>query len=221
MKIAYGKMTNVIEIQQDKVVSLVIENPKALYEFLIELKNAIEGTDTQIVISENDKPIEISPKVVLITDFVNFTINQKSLISKILSELEKTSKNEPFYTRSQEILSSFENYIFDMASSLPCEISCEKLNMSSVLHSAGIVVLDEYDTLEERLLAYMDLARELEKKELFIFVNVRCLIEHKRLQLMVDTALLREHKILFIDSMEYPRLAQEERTIIDNDWCEI
>jgi CRISPR type II-A-associated protein Csn2 len=221
MKIAYGKMANVIEIQQDKVFSLVIENPKALYEFLIELNNAIEGIDTQIVVSENDKPLAISKKVVLLTDFVNFTINQKSLISKILSELEKTSKNETFYTRSQEILSLIENYIFDIASGLPCEISCEKLNASSLLHSAGIVVLDEYDTLEERLIAYMDLARELEGKELFIFVNLRCLIEYESLQLMVDTALSREHKLLFIDNMEYPKLKQEERIIIDNDWCEI
>jgi CRISPR type II-A-associated protein Csn2 len=221
MKIAYGKMANVIEIQQDKVFSLVIENPKALYEILIEFNNAIEGMDTQMVISENDKPLAISKKVTLLTDFVNFSINQKSLISKILSELEKTSKNETFYTRSHEILSLIENYIFDIASGLPCEISCEKLNVSSLLHSAGIVVLDEYDTLEERLIAYMDLARELEEKELFVFVNLRCLIEYERLQLMVDTALSREHKILFIDNMEYPRLKQEERIIIDNDWCEI
>jgi CRISPR type II-A-associated protein Csn2 len=221
MKIAYGKMANVIEIQQDKVFSLVIENPKALYEFLIEINNAIEGIDTQIVVSENDKPLAISKKVVLLTDFVNFTINQKSLISKILSELEKTSKNETFYARSQEILSLIENCIFDIASGLPCEISCEKLNVSSLLHSAGIVVLDEYDTLEERLIAYMDLARELEEKELFIFVNLRCLIEYERLQLMVDTALSREHRILFIDNIEYPKLKKEERIIIDNDWCEI
>lgn len=38
MKIAYEKMSTVIEILPDKVASLVVESAQALYQLLMELK---------------------------------------------------------------------------------------------------------------------------------------------------------------------------------------
>ena len=104
---------------------------------------------------------------------------------------------------------------------IPYDFMCEKQNIQSLLKGLGITVADQFETLEEKVLAYMDLVREFDKKELFIFWNLRCLIPQGRLQLMVDTAMQREHKILFIDSTEYPKLKQERRLIIDEDLCEI
>ena len=83
----------------------------------------------------------------------------------------------------------------------PCAISCEKLNIQNLLKGAGISIVDDYGNLEERILAYMDLVREFEEKELFVFVNLRCLVPPERLQLMIDTALTREYQILLIDNV--------------------
>ena len=66
----------------------------------------------------------------------------------------------------------------------------------------------------------MDLEREFEGKELFVLVNLRCLISHEEMQKFAETALTREHLILLIDNKEYPKLSGENRTIIDSDLCE-
>ena len=100
-------------------------------------------------------------------------------------------------------------------------MSCAKLSIQNLIKGAGITLIDEYDSLEERVLAYMDLSREFEGKELFVFVNLRSLLPTDKLQLLADTALNREHRVLLIDNMEYPKLEKEERHIIDNDLCEI
>lgn len=221
MKIAYKKMSTVVEILPDKVTSLVVESAQALYQLLMELKLAMEGCASEVVISEDEKPLAVEKKVILLTDFVNFTLNQKSLLTKIIGELDKISKEGSFYQDSQKILAEIENYIMKLTLDFPCELVCEKLTMSNMLKGIGIIIADEYDSLEERILAYMDLARELEGKELFIFVNLRCLIPQERLELMLDTALKREHKILLIDNVEYPKLDQENRIVIDADLCEI
>lgn len=221
MKIAYEKMFTVIEILPDRITSLVVENPQILFGFLVDLKQAIEGYDTGIIISKNDIPVQISKKVNLVTDFVDFTLNQKSLLAKINNELEIIAKSEHFYQKSEELLAYVEKYILDLTLDLPCEMSCAKLSIQNLIKGAGITLIDEYDSLEERVLAYMDLSREFEGKELFVFVNLRSLLPTDKLQLLADTALNREHRVLLIDNMEYPKLEKEERHIIDNDLCEI
>ena len=93
MKIAYKKMSTVVEILPDRVTSLVVESAQALYQLLMELKLAMEGCASEVVISEDEKPLAVEKKVI---DFVNFTLNQKSLLTKIIGELDKISKEESF-----------------------------------------------------------------------------------------------------------------------------
>lgn len=176
MKVAYDKITTVIEINTDQIAGLVVENERMLYQLLIDLRRALEGEESGIIISKEERPISIPKTVALVTDFVNFTLNQKSLLTKIVGELEKISKNEMFYQESQKVLAYIEQYILGLTMDFPCELSCEKISMQNLLKSVGIVITDNYDSLEERLLAYMDLEREYEAKELFVFVNLRCFI---------------------------------------------
>lgn len=221
MKIAYEGLDTVIEISTEYITELVIENAAFLYQMLTALKCAADGEESEIVISKDDRLVSASKTVSLVTDFVSFSLNQKSLISKIIGELDRTAKNGAYYQKSQELLASIESYMLELTMDFSCELICEKLNMQGLLKGMGLSIADDYDALEERLLAYMDLAREFEGKELFIFVNMRCLIPHDRLQLMVDTALVREYRMLLIDNMEFQRLKNERRIVVDEDLCVI
>lgn len=171
--------------------------------------------------SDNETPISAQKTIAYITDFIDFTLNQKTLITKIMSEMDKKSKNELYYEKSEQLLGNIEMYIESLAGGLPCEIICEKLNILAVIKAAGIEIIDDYDTLEERILAYMDLSREYEGKKLFVFVNLRSVVSYATLQLMMDTAITREYRVLLIDNMDYKKLSCESRIIIDNDLCVI
>ena len=218
MKIAYRELKNVIDVNTEMITGLVIENPEFMYKMLQEFRKATEGLDSDIVVSDNETPIPAQKTIAYITDFVDFTLNQKTLISKIMSELDKKSKNELYYEKSEQLLETIEMYIESIAGDLPCEIICEKL---AVIKAAGIEIIDDYDTLEERILAYMDLSREYEGKRLFVFVNLRSVVSYATLQLMMDTAITRDYRVLLIDNMDYKKLSCESRIIIDNDLCVI
>ena len=221
MKIAYRELKNVIDVNTEMITGLVIENPEFMYKILQEFRKATEGLDSDIVVSDNETPIPAQKTIAYITDFVDFTLNQKTLISKIMSELDKKSKNELYYEKSERLLETIEMYIESIAGDLPCEIICEKLNMLAVIKAAGIEIIDDYDTLEERILAYMDLSREYEGKRLFVFVNLRSVVSYATLQLMMATAITRDYRVLLIDNMDYKKLSCESRIIIDNDLCVI
>lgn len=221
MKLAYEKMSTVIEISPGYFTGLIIENGRFLYGFLNDLNQAINDMDSGVIISEKEQPIKISKNVSLITDFIGFTINQKSLLTKISGELEKTACNGKFYEETQRVLAYIENYVNELTIDYSCELSCEKLSIQSLLKGLGISLVDDYDSLEEKVLAYMDLAREFEGKKLFILYNLRCLIPADRLQLMINTAIEREHSVLLVDNMDYPKLDNERRIVVDNELCEI
>ncbi len=221
MKIAYQDFSTIIETSVQRITSLVIEDAQTLYKFLGSMKKAVDGVESGIVISKNETPVNVQKTVILMSDFVNFSVNQKGLLSKIIARIDELSVNERFYQNSQEFLAGLEEHIMNMSLDLPCEIYCEKLAMQNILKSLGISILDDYDTLEQKILAYMDLVRELDGEKLFILVNARCMIPEKRFNLMAEDALSKEHEILFVDNKEYPMMKNEKRIIIDEDLCEI
>ncbi len=221
MKMAYKYFSSLIETSPGYPTGLVLEQADMYYRFLLDLKYSLEGEERGIVFSEDNKLLNPSKSVKLLVDFINFDLNQKILLTKILHEMEERAVEERFYRRSQEILGEIENHIDALTLDFSCDLSLEKLSFQSLLKAIGVSIVDDHETLEEKLLAYMDLVWEFEGKRLFVFVNLRCLIPQDRFQKMIDTALLREHEILLIDTMEFPKLNREVRIIIDEDLCEI
>ena len=221
MKIAHEKLSTVLEFSKGMCLGIVIENQRFMYEFVTDIKKSIEKSETGIVISQNNEPISMVDKVSLIIDFIDFPLNSKTLSTKIVNELSRIAENETFYNETHKLLAQIGKTVYKYAMDVPHEIGFEKLNMQNILKSIGVFVEDDYDTLEEKILAYMDLTRELEGKELFVFVNLRSFISNSNFDAMIETALEREHNILLIDGMEYQKLEKEKRLIIDSDLCEI
>ena len=221
MKVAYEQFSNVLEWKAGEVGSYVIEDPRTLYSFLTALRETLNGERNSVIFSKDNIPISATKEVCMLTEFVQFNLNQKSILSKLVSELDKNSINECYYQETQKLCARLEEIIMEMSMDFPCELSFDKLNMQSILKAIGVRIIDDYETLEEKLLVYMDVVREFTEKNLFVFVNARCLMDHEKLQLFVDTAITREHNLLFIDNKEYPYFNKEQRLVIDSDLCEI
>lgn len=221
MKLAYEKFSTIIETSPRTVTGIIIENSSMLYRFLTDMRETVEGQAEKIVLSSDNKIVDFTKNVELLTDFIRFDFNQKALLSKIMTSIDQISQNDKFYDKSQQILARIESHIMEMTIDFPCEFAYEKLNMLSVIKAMGISLTDDYFCLEEKLLAYMDMVRDFLNKKLFILVNCRGFIPCHQMQDFVNTALQREHEILFVDNMSYPRLLQEKRLIIDEDLCEI
>ena len=80
---------------------------------------------------------------------------------------------------------------------------------------------DDYISLPEKLLDYMELVTEYECKKLFITYNLRSIVSDNETNLFLDSVLQHEYNVLMIESSEHSRLANEQRYIVDADLCEI
>jgi CRISPR-associated protein Csn2 len=223
MKLAYSEFSNTIFLGGDKISSLVIENKKMFRNLLCDLSSALEGNDTNLVLSENDKIIDVSKHVELLCDFINFDINKKPLINKIISELEKKAVSAEQYVKTQELLLEICKTVDEWAFSFPCNVILSKISVSTLLKSVGIEIQNEYEGHigeVEKIFDYMELVREFDKDKLFITVNMRSFFEDDIIQEFIRTVVSHEFNLLMIESQAYQLLEFEKRLTIDADLCE-
>ena len=221
MKLSYPEIASVIKFGSGTFPSLVIENPCLFYRFINELHCQCCGEDGSAVLSVDEKPISVSDNLDLLSDFFHFEINRKTLLNKIFSKMEKQAMSPDFYERSQQILVDIEKWIYDLAYQNDLELEPERLSISSMLKSSGIMLKEDYPNLAEKLLVYMDLMSDNGLASVFVFVNLRSFLDDTDMELFTESCCRKGHNILLVDNNVYKKLSREERLIIDNDLCEI
>ena len=197
-----------------------IENQKFFREFLTDLHTQLDGGSGKAGLSVHDQPVDTGKNLEILDPLIPFDINRRSLLTKILASLEKTALDEEHYFRTREMLTALENYLQDIAFSEKCDIICSKLSVPALLRAVGIELRDDYASLGEKLLDYMELVREYDRDKLFVTVNMRgCFLDEEAAEFLRNVRLHGFH-LLMLATREYVRLPDERRIVIDKDLCE-
>ena len=142
------------------------------------------------------------------------------MLNKITGKLEKHAVLPEFYERSQQLLGAIEKYVYDLAFQQDLDLESLHLSVSSLLKASGIKLKEDYSSLGEKLLVYMDLMTEYKLAEVFVFVNLRSVISNHMLELFTENCCCRGYNFLLIDNKAGVKLSREQRTVIDEDLCE-
>lgn len=111
MKLAYSTLQNIIEITDDTIHSVVVENPEYYYHMVKDFMNQVEGKEGGWIVSENDKPLVVNKNVEILFDFISINVNQKTLITKILNEMEQIANKEENINETMQLLSDIERFV--------------------------------------------------------------------------------------------------------------
>lgn len=222
MKLVLPGINTVFDFDEFPVQTLVIENPNFFYKTLLSLQEQLEGMDGKTVLSQNDRILQVPKYMEMHSQFVPFTINQKLLVSRAASTLEKYAVEDAVnYPRTLQIISSLEEYLLELSCSLTGDIHFGKLNIGAIIKAAGLEFEEEYESLPEKLLDYMELVEEYDQKKVFLFVNLHSYISDSEMNLFLEGVMQHNHSILLIENSCYSLQYQEKRRIIDKDLCEI
>ncbi|MCI8589934.1 MAG: type II-A CRISPR-associated protein Csn2 [Clostridiales bacterium] len=223
MKFVYSEWNELFTWNGTYLPTIVIENQKTFREFLCELYAALDGFPSKCVLSENNKILDMTKNIEIISEFVHFDINKKTLLSKIISSMENAALNSTQYLKTQELLSVLENAVADWSFDFSCDIIPTKLSVPAILKSIGIELKNDYTGHSgelEKILDYMELVREFDRDKIFFFINMRAYFLDAATESFMQTCIAHEHKILMIESKAYPILQNEKRITIDMDLCE-
>ena len=213
MRLAYPALSEAVSMDECCIPCLVIENKRLFRTLLCDAASAIDGNRTDLVLSDGDRILDMSKNAEILSDFICFDLNRKTLLNRIIGEMEKIAVSPEHYMKTRELLSNIENIIGEWAFSFPCDIIAGKISVSTLLKSIGIELRDEYEGDRgevEKILDYMELVREFDRNKLFITVNMRSFFDDEIIAEFMKTVISHEYRVLMLESQAYPKLAFEK-----------
>lgn len=221
MKWTHPELDRVFNTESEMIPTLAVENQLFFVRILSDIHHQTDGYGGQSVLSRNDIPVDFSRHADIVDSFVPFDVNRKSLISKMVSALEKTASAPEQTTQTGNILQQLQTYLEGLAFDYPCDIIFPKLSISGIIKSAGAELRNEYNSIAEAVIDYMELVQTFDRERLFFIVNMRCFVPDEEMSLFMSTALSHGYHLIMLESHAYPLLPLEQRTIVDEDLCEI
>lgn len=179
-----------------------------------------EGVQGDCVLSISNKPVEFSRYADVTVQFAPFQINRKSLLTKLCTALEQRALLAENYMNTKELICEIEKYIHCLSEEFPFDINCQKLAIGPVIKAISPEIEESDKSGIEKVFAYMELVRELDRDRLFIMVNMRTYFSDEDMERFAESACLHDFKVLLLESCSHTILKNSKRFTVDEDLCE-
>ena len=220
MKLVYKDMGHIIPFDGGYVNELVIENKRLFFDMVNNAMIQSDGTRGDFLLSLSDRPVEFSRYADVTVQFAPFQINRKSLLTKLYASLEQKAMLAENYKATGELLGEIERYVLQLSQDLPFEVDCQRLSIGAVIKAISPEIEEEGRTPLEKIFAYMELVRELDRDRLFVMINMRTYFSDGEMETFAESVCLHGFKVLLIESTAQSKLKNTKRYVVDEDLCE-
>lgn len=219
MKIKVNYLENIIQLNDEKVLSIEIENKNYFYRLISNLYSIInsEIVEEITVYDNEDKELNISNKIKLFINFFNFEFDSK----KYTNDINKYIINEMDENDKINLLKSYNKLIETFIkilnkSDLPLQI-LEDITVDNIIKNLKLTI-NSKNSLLDNLMLLIELEKTLKTNNLLIFVNLKQYLTNQELIELYKYAIYNKIRILMIDSQSYGgTLDYENKLIIDSN----
>lgn len=220
MKLVYKDMGHIISFDNGYVSELVIENKNMFFEAVNSALVQADGGDGNFLLSLSDRPVEFSRYADVTVQFSPFQINRKSMLAKLYVWLEQKALFAENYKATGDLLGALERYVLQLSEDLPFEVDCQRLSIGHIIKAISPEIDESDKNPLEKIFAYMELVRELDRDRLFVMINMRTYFSDKDMENFTESVCLHGFKVLLIESSDKGKLKNTKRYTIDEDLCE-
>ncbi|MCF7627496.1 type II-A CRISPR-associated protein Csn2 [Holdemanella sp. SCCA2] len=219
MKIKINYLENIIQLNDEKVLSIEIENKNYFYRLISNLYSIInsEIVEEITVYDNEDKELNISNKAKIFINFFNFEFDSK----KYTNDINKYIINEMDENDKINLLKSYNKLIETFIkilnkSDLPLQI-LEDITVDNIIKNLKLTI-NSKNSLLDNLMLLIELEKTLKTNNLLIFVNLKQYLTNQELIELYKYSIYNKIKILIIDSQSYGgTLDYENKLIIDSN----
>lgn len=220
MIFAFEYLNNVIDFEENSVVTLSIEN-KSLFRNVLKSLKFDDTDENGIVFSENYKPLDYKKSVCFTDDILN-----PEFSSTFLKKLYSDAAQQCHDNLLDELLSfksSYENLIDKLMSIYEYELVCDyDFDVASFLKFRGLRPDLNCGTAAENLLQYIMLISKYSAVKCFVTANLHLYFSKDELMRIFEDLELNKINLLNIESVLPNDIPSNQRIyVIDGDLCEI
>lgn len=219
MKIKINYLENMILLNNEKIISIEIENKSYFYRIVSNLYSIINGDiQEDITIYDNDnKELNISNKIKIFVDFFNIDFDSK----KYTNDINKYIINEMDENDKVNLIKSYNKLISTFLkilnkSELPLQI-LEEITIDNIIKNLKLTI-NSKNTLLENLMLIIELEKTLKTNNLLIFINLKQYLNNQELIELYKYAIYNSVNIILIDSQCYgTTINYENKLIVDSN----
>ncbi len=206
---------------ENQVQYLIIENPSALRETLMDLSGLSAGQTGDCILSEDFVPIGFGSNAALILDPFHLEFETKKLLGKIAAEAAAVA--EPQGDRIMRLIYEINQLAADLCLAFDFDAVFTELERpEDLIRMMGFRPDGKDLPFAERLLTWMRLQRRFLGKRLFILYGLSAFLDTEELSSFYRSVFYEKLELLLIEPFQYrPPLDEEQVTIIDKDLCMI
>lgn len=219
MKIKINYLENILEINEEKILSIEIENKNYFYRLVSNIYSIINSEVVEDITfyDQNNNELNISNKIKIFVNFFNFEFDSK----KYTNDINKYIINEMDENDKTILLKSYNKLIENFLkilnkSDLPLQI-LEEITIDNIIKNLKLTI-NPKNSLLDNLLLLVELEKTLKTNNLLVFINLKQYLTNQELIELYKYAIYNRIKILLIDSQSYgATTSYENKLIVDSN----
>lgn len=219
MKIKINYLENILEINEEKILSIEIENKSYFYRLVSNIYSIINSEVVEDITfyDQNNNELNINNKIKIFVNFFNFEFDSK----KYTNDINKYIINEMDENDKTILLKSYNKLIENFLkilnkSDLPLQI-LEEITIDNIIKNLKLTI-NSKNSLLDNLLLLIELEKTLKTNNLLVFINLKQYLTNQELKELYKYAIYNGIKILLIDSQSYgTTTSYENKLIVDSN----
>jgi CRISPR-associated protein Csn2 len=222
IRIVNEEIENDIILEKDYFFTFVIENKFKFYEYSKSLYEQCENEDGFFGILENNKIISFEKDTEIISDFLQFDLNNKRFLNNLnknfLNFINLPENISKIGEVEKILLELFDDYKFDSL----MNICSSDLQYQYITKLLDIKFSDSFNGLLDKLLNYIDISIQLKNIKVLFLLNGKLYFSNEELKIIFEYCQNNSLCLCLVENKDNNKAMDfEKKLIIDEDLCEI
>ena len=212
----YGIELNLVE---NKVYTLVVENPKVLREILQDLMKQTNGESGEWILSEAENIFFFAKTCVLIDNPLAVCCNEKKILTKLYKELTENANNmmkEEYSRINSEIVCFLEQLLQTVPYHLDIELETD---VSDILKTYDVKIAENREEPLEKLIDYLRAMSSICGIRVVWMLNLKQFFSQEQIQQLYEFCFYEKIYLINLEGQKNYLLEQETGIIVDKDLC--
>lgn len=218
MKLLYEDLEDIIHWKIDEVPVITITNLLYRNTFIQRALNQSNLlSDSPFYLSE-DSPKDKELKFETIMNVFDLNVNSVNFVNKVKRLYEELLFEDIIWL--SEIQGEIHEKLYGKSLRLPVSVELEdELNIKRLLQLFDLKIVEDYDTLLEKVVNYLLVNAQLGICNYFIIINLKQYLTPEDLSILYTTIEYEEITLILIENQVPQVLEKEKHFLIDEDLC--
>lgn len=220
MKLVERELGLEIELRENTASVIVLENVADRLSFVDELYSQVMGKEGNWLLVEDEKNYELGKKVEMILEPFSLALNSKKVKTKLYQDI-KTISQDYCFLQGLELHSHICNYLESLLERIPYPVKYrEEWNLLELLKAYGVELVEECDSICEKLFHYIKLINQVCGISIFITVNLKQYLTENQVFELYKLAKYSKIQLVLIEfNISDKKNESEDIFILDKDRC--